>query len=404
VFLVGDAAHRFPPAGGFGMNTGIQDAHNLAFKLAAALVGKSGGGGVGAHRRDGEEHGVEGGDNLSSYEMERRPVAVNNTVLSKRNYERVLGLSAVLGVDGKQLVQASKLLEQRFGLDKWWPVNNAIAGAASGAALALARAPLRCLSQEGHFLGDARVAALRQVLGEGSGGLPLVFPKHELAFRYLAEPCKESKEEEDRRRRRHQAGYPLCGVGVGVRAPHCRLVLRHPAFTTPTPSPSSFSSSASSSSSSSPVFTLTDLPAQLHEHGVASKTKLRPHVLVIDEARFRAGSWPPRDGSGALALQEAERVDVIVTISPPRVLDSTVDECVETEEPTAGTGAHPFPAPPWKVLKGEEAAAQHERDDGAILIEAADTFGDWSGNLKGAAFVIRPDGHISWFDQPATTK
>jgi 2-polyprenyl-6-methoxyphenol hydroxylase-like FAD-dependent oxidoreductase len=34
VFLIGDAAHRFPPAGGFGMNTGIQDAHNLAWKLA----------------------------------------------------------------------------------------------------------------------------------------------------------------------------------------------------------------------------------------------------------------------------------------------------------------------------------------------------------------------------------
>jgi 2-polyprenyl-6-methoxyphenol hydroxylase-like FAD-dependent oxidoreductase len=31
----GDAAHRFPPAGGFGMNTGVQDAHNLAWKLAA---------------------------------------------------------------------------------------------------------------------------------------------------------------------------------------------------------------------------------------------------------------------------------------------------------------------------------------------------------------------------------
>jgi 2-polyprenyl-6-methoxyphenol hydroxylase-like FAD-dependent oxidoreductase len=35
VFLAGDAAHRFPPAGGFGMNTGVQDAHNLAWKLAA---------------------------------------------------------------------------------------------------------------------------------------------------------------------------------------------------------------------------------------------------------------------------------------------------------------------------------------------------------------------------------
>ncbi len=37
VFFVGDAAHCMPPAGAFGMNTGIQDAHNLAWKLAAVL-------------------------------------------------------------------------------------------------------------------------------------------------------------------------------------------------------------------------------------------------------------------------------------------------------------------------------------------------------------------------------
>ena len=39
VFLIGDAAHRFPPAGGLGMNTGIQDAHNLAWKVTSVAVG-----------------------------------------------------------------------------------------------------------------------------------------------------------------------------------------------------------------------------------------------------------------------------------------------------------------------------------------------------------------------------
>ncbi|XWS69200.1 hypothetical protein CRYUN_Cryun04dG0159100 [Craigia yunnanensis] len=39
IILCGDAAHRFPPAGGFGMNTGVQDAHNLAWKIASLLKG-----------------------------------------------------------------------------------------------------------------------------------------------------------------------------------------------------------------------------------------------------------------------------------------------------------------------------------------------------------------------------
>ena len=40
-FLVGDAAHRIPPAGGFGLNTGLQDAHNLAWKLSLAINGNA---------------------------------------------------------------------------------------------------------------------------------------------------------------------------------------------------------------------------------------------------------------------------------------------------------------------------------------------------------------------------
>ncbi|MFE9255817.1 FAD-dependent oxidoreductase [Streptomyces sp. NPDC006879] len=57
VFLIGDAAHVVPPIGGYGANTGVQDAHNLAWKLAAVLRGEAG-----------EEL-------LDSYDTERRPVA-----------------------------------------------------------------------------------------------------------------------------------------------------------------------------------------------------------------------------------------------------------------------------------------------------------------------------------------
>jgi 2-polyprenyl-6-methoxyphenol hydroxylase-like FAD-dependent oxidoreductase len=42
VLLVGDAAARLSPAGGLGLNTGLQSAHNLAWKLAAVVRGEAG--------------------------------------------------------------------------------------------------------------------------------------------------------------------------------------------------------------------------------------------------------------------------------------------------------------------------------------------------------------------------
>lgn len=41
VFLAGDCAHAFPPSGGFGLNTGIGDALNLAHKLSRACQGQT---------------------------------------------------------------------------------------------------------------------------------------------------------------------------------------------------------------------------------------------------------------------------------------------------------------------------------------------------------------------------
>ncbi|QIM48730.1 FAD-dependent monooxygenase [Pusillimonas sp. DMV24BSW_D] len=57
VFLAGDAAHTMPPTGGFGGNTGVQDMHNLCWKLALVLKG------------------VAAPTLLDTYDTERRPVA-----------------------------------------------------------------------------------------------------------------------------------------------------------------------------------------------------------------------------------------------------------------------------------------------------------------------------------------
>jgi 2-polyprenyl-6-methoxyphenol hydroxylase-like FAD-dependent oxidoreductase len=68
VFLAGDSAHLMPPYGGFGGNTGIQDAQNLAWKLALVL------------------QGVADPALLDTYEPERRPVAAMTAAQAHTRY------------------------------------------------------------------------------------------------------------------------------------------------------------------------------------------------------------------------------------------------------------------------------------------------------------------------------
>jgi 2,4-dichlorophenol 6-monooxygenase len=80
IFLVGDSAHRFPPTGGLGLNTGVQDAHNLAWKIAAV------------------ERGWAPDSLLDSFERERRPVAQTNAEQSLGNALRLFQVAQALGI------------------------------------------------------------------------------------------------------------------------------------------------------------------------------------------------------------------------------------------------------------------------------------------------------------------
>jgi 2-polyprenyl-6-methoxyphenol hydroxylase-like FAD-dependent oxidoreductase len=80
LFIAGDAAHRFPPTGGLGLNSGVQDAHNLAWKLTAAL------------------RGWAPPALLDTYERERRPVAEINADQSLRNAMKLFQVIAGLGI------------------------------------------------------------------------------------------------------------------------------------------------------------------------------------------------------------------------------------------------------------------------------------------------------------------
>ena len=74
VLLAGDAAHLFTPTGGMGMNTGIDDAVNLAWKLAAVIAGW------------GDESLID------TYESERRPIGERNTAFASRFADSIGGM------------------------------------------------------------------------------------------------------------------------------------------------------------------------------------------------------------------------------------------------------------------------------------------------------------------------
>jgi 2-polyprenyl-6-methoxyphenol hydroxylase-like FAD-dependent oxidoreductase len=86
VLLAGDAAHQMFPTGGYGMNSGIADAVDAAWKVAALI------------------HGFGGTDLLDSYEAERRPVGMRNMRASRRH----------LGVH----IEAGRLLREGAPLDR----------------------------------------------------------------------------------------------------------------------------------------------------------------------------------------------------------------------------------------------------------------------------------------------
>lgn len=89
VFIAGDAAHVHSPAGGQGLNTGVQDAYNLGWKLASVLAGAD-------------------ETLLDSYETERLPVAAS-----------VLGLSEQLyGMASGSMVTAAKALKRGAATDQ----------------------------------------------------------------------------------------------------------------------------------------------------------------------------------------------------------------------------------------------------------------------------------------------
>ncbi|MDM4722188.1 FAD-dependent monooxygenase [Micromonospora sp. WMMA1363] len=98
IFLAGDAAHTLSPSGGFGLNTGLGDAADLGWKLAAALNGWAG-----CHL-------------LDTYETERRPIAVESLQEANLNLQRTMRrqVPPEIHLNGPEGEQARAEMAQRL--------------------------------------------------------------------------------------------------------------------------------------------------------------------------------------------------------------------------------------------------------------------------------------------------
>ena len=383
VVLCGDAAHRFPPAGGFGMNTGIQDAHALAWRIAAwrAVDAASS-----TRRLDeepdseqarlGEEPDVVLARLMRSYERERRPVAVGNTRLSVANFDRVLEVPAALGLPPA----AANVLVAT--VPSWLPFNSDVVRAG----LAVGRAQCGSLLVGDNPVGNARRAAVAEMCDRSKGGagaeggtLRLQFPAEDLGFGYDA----RAKGPRTTPRWTKDAGvagaaaptHPPNALVVGARVPHAWLTVLE--------SRDGGQSSGKNANVVGVVSTLDACEPGMWDgpdgDGRVARKGRRPGEDDVDDTKKRPVVFSliagDRDG-GTGAIEIASRLRAV---APAGV---AVRVC---------------------VVSSSDVSAEDPPAHDAWTVRAVDGDGRWRAALvdagadpRTAAVLVRPDAHVAW--------
>lgn len=155
--LAGDAAHRFPHTGGFGLNSGVQDAQNIAWKLAAVLEGRA-------------QEAL-----LDSYEVERKAVIQLFSEQSVGNHFKLDEVTTHLNITNKSLIAVTRAFES--APIQWLPAR--FRGAMADAMMKLAFSKTRVLSRS-----SRRALRLRQKIAAAIPGQLEHFVSTGLEFGY----------------------------------------------------------------------------------------------------------------------------------------------------------------------------------------------------------------------------
>ena len=345
ILLAGDSAHRFPPAGGFGMNTGLQDAHNLAWKLALVDHGAS------PHL-------------LRSYSQERRAVAKANTALSMANYERSVMSARLLGVDpvlaNATIISASLL-----------PIPLSGRRAAVNTLLNAGLSTLAWLRDGTNILSELRVQALQAQISRNMD-LPLIFPAEDNDFAYADGALSAGGA---RQQVLKMVGGTSHNLRVGARVPHVWL-----------------QDSRWEQARHSGVVSTVNLAALFADACRLPVTLILLFVRAASPAERHAQVQNWRD----TARSASAFLRVVVIEEPPsgatRATHATLQS--QFQQPRhAGTSGTAGPAHPAETFVAFGAVpAPHE--------ELTDVTGCWTDSMVSTgcglgAVAVRPDGHVA---------
>ena len=453
-FLCGDAAHAFPPAGGFGMNTGVQDAHNLAWRLAVATRFHQEENGDCADVQSRTESRL-----LDAYASERRPVAVGNARASVDNFHRVLEIPKALGLH-PGLADAMRRASAAFA--RLGSAGAFVAGAALDAGLSLGRAQCGELLEGDNALGRYRRGAVAALCAVAGKTLRLQHPEQDLGFAYggAGRVGKGKMEGEIKNLARYSGDAGIVGaaaallapgtLAVGARVPHAELAVVHGggAGGRRVGAAAGGGDAANAIAPPPPAVSTRDLveasvfdgvrawPAEESEwRALAEATRATrgpTFALVATLRRTRAGPSEAEAEAEAGALRAAEwalgardafartfggapagvslRLALIVEGHPgPGASERAARTVAEVAEAALVGGG--FPATRVEGRGGARDAASggsegdfFEHSAAALeleLVVAADARGSWGRALDAAGagdrgVLLRPDGHVAW--------